>query len=322
MVDCISRTQRILLTLCCTVLGGCSGSRDDELSAGFDNPNRQPYSQLAQAFPQQSAIPHAAAQLSGNQDQAGGHNWMASMRGATSAVTDAFRISPQVTPPSDPTSLSNGPNVVGAELHFHAARVYESKNNIPAAVEHYQSALALEPNDVLSLIGYARLLDREEQFQEAEQLYLQATQLQPGNPIVLNDLAMMYARQERLNDAIPALHQAVQLQPTNQRYRNNIAILLVDAGATDEAFAHLATVHGEPKAHYNLAYLLSRRQQPEQAVYHLQQALILNPHLEPARQLLARLSGPVNEISRVPPNTHQLGTPLPRPNRGPARPRP
>jgi Tfp pilus assembly protein PilF len=103
---------------------------------------------------------------------------------------------------------------------------------------------------------------------------------------------MTYARQGMLDSALESLGQSVQLQPANQRYRNNIAIVLVDAGKPDQAFEQLAAVHGEATAHYNLGFILARRNMNDQAVGHLQQALAMNPQLTPARQLLDSLAVP------------------------------
>ena len=258
---------------------------------GFDDPNRQPYDQLAQAFPQQNVVGPGGAEMPVQATQSDSENaWWASLQKTGGAITEAFTITPQTIPAPDPTSLANRPGDVGGALNYHAAKVYESDGNIAGAMALYQKSLQMTPNDVRAMIGYARLLDSEGNFLEAEKLYHRALEIEPTNAVTLNDLGMIYARQGMYEHALERISQAIQLQPANQRYRNNIAIALIDAGRFDEAFEHLAVVHGAATAHYNLGYLLSRRNMIDQAVGHLQHALTMNPQLTPARQLLSDLA--------------------------------
>ncbi len=230
---------------------------------------------------------------------------MASLKKTGDAISEAFTITPNTTPAADPTSLANRPGDVGGALNYHAAKVYESQGNVGGAFALYQKTLRMSPNDVRTMISYGRLLDREGNFREAERTYHRALQLEPANVIALNDLGMIYARQGMYDLALDQLGQAVQLQPSNQRYRNNIAIVLIDAGRPEDAFGHLTAVHGDAAAHYNLGFLLSRRNMNNQAAGHLQQALALNPRLAPARQLLDTLAV----------QTPQAQQPLPQPAR-------
>ena len=56
-----------------------------------------------------------------------------------------------------------------------------------------------------------------------------------------------------------ALDEAVRIQPAVVLYRNNIAMVLVDLGQIEAAYSHLAAVHPEAVAHYNLGYLLLKK---------------------------------------------------------------
>ncbi len=284
----------IMLT-CGGTLAGCSGtspfaSQPTDAFAttnGFDNPNRKPFDQLAQAFPQQNGFrPDGGQTPVQPQPSNAERGWWTSLRGTGAAISDAFAVKPQTISAPDPISLASHPGDVGGALNYHAAKVKEAEGNIAGAMALYQKSLQMTPNDVNAMIGYARLLDREGNFREAEKLYHRALELEPANVVALNDLGMIYARQGMSDASLGPLNQAIRLQPANQRYRNNIAIVLIDAGRPDEAFGHLAAVHGESTAHYNLGYLLARRNMNDQAVGHLQQALAMNPQLTPARQLL------------------------------------
>lgn len=300
----------IVLTIifaCCCALAGCSGTSPfasqptDAFSTthGFDAPNRQPFGQLAQAFPQQNVIGPGGAQVPAQPPPSNSETgWRASLRNTGGAISNAFAIKPQTIAAPDATSLASHPGDVGGVLNYHAAKVQESDGNTAGAMALYQKSLQMTPNDTRAMIGYARLLDREGNFREAERLYRRALELEPSNVVALNDLGMVYARHGMLDASLGALGQAVQLQPVNQRYRNNIAIVLIDAGRSDEALGHLAAVHGEATAHYNLGYLLARRNMKDQAVWHLHQALAMNSQLLPARQLLDSLGASARHVQQ------------------------
>ena len=230
---------------------------------------------------------------------------MASLRNTGTAINDAFSIPTRTVPAGDPTSLAGDPGDVGGALNYHAAKVYEDRGNIPGAMALYQKTLHMAPSDTRAMISYARLLDRENNFREAERLYQQALALEPENAVALNDLGMIYAKQGMLDAALVPLGKAVALHPSNQRYCNNRAIVLIDAGRVEEALEQLTRVHGAATAHYNLGYLLARRELNDQAVSHLQQALSLNPQLVPAQQLLASLPGPTTYAEQATPPSVQ-----------------
>ncbi|MEO8496099.1 MAG: tetratricopeptide repeat protein [Planctomycetota bacterium] len=319
----LSRFIVATITLACGgALVGCSGANPfasrpvDAFSTtrGFDDPNRQPYGQLAQAFPQQNVVGPGGSRMPAPPPQSNSESgWRASLHNAGGAISNAFAVTPKTIPAPDATSLASQPGDVGGALNYHAAKVYETDGNTAGAMALYQKSLKMSPNDVRAMIGYARLLDREGNFREAERLYHQALDLEPANVVALNDLGMIYARQGMFDSALTALNRAVQLEPTNQRYRNNIAIVLIDAGRPDEAFGHLAVAHGEATAHYNLGYLLTQRKMNGQAVAHLQQALAVNPQMTPARQLLDSLAASALSVQQpaVPQPSHSvMGRPV------------
>ncbi|MCA9120494.1 MAG: tetratricopeptide repeat protein [Planctomycetaceae bacterium] len=299
---------------------GCSGASPfsgqpmDAFSTaqGFDAPNRQPYGQLARAFPEHNVVGPSGSMMPAQPPrESSGSGWLASLRSTGDAMADALTIKPQTIPAPDPTSLANRPGDVGGALNYHAAKVYESEGNIAGAMALYQKSLQMTPNDVRAMIGYGRLLDRTGNFREAERLYQQSLELEPTNVVALNDLGMIYARQGMFDSALDALSQAVQLQPSNLRYRNNIAIVLIDVGKPDQALGHLIAVHGEATAHYNLAFLLSRRNMNDQAIGHLQQALSKNPNLTPARQLLVSLTPAIDHSQQTAPQPSNNNSGIP-----------
>jgi Tfp pilus assembly protein PilF len=223
---------------------------------------------------------------------------LAAVRESGAAILAAITPQPRVTPAADPISLSSAPEKVSGDLHYQAARVYESQNNIPRAIGHYQQALEAAPRDLRAILALARLHDRKSELQRAEELYLQAAQIEPENSSVLNDLGLCLARQWKLEAAQSALSQAIALQPANPRYRNNLATVLIEMGRADEAVETLAAIHLPAVAHYNTAFLLAQRGWVDAATHHLTLALQADPSHQSARALWARLHGAPSPVAR------------------------
>lgn len=217
--------------------------------------------------------------------------------------TTAITPKPTVTPPDNPTSLASKAKA-GPELYAAMARLYEQAGHLPEAAQQYERALKDKPDDLSALLGYARVKERMDQPDEALKLYQRAAKVYPNEAAAFNNLGLYYARQRKLNDAVTALNRAIQLQPKKPLYRNNIATVLVEMGQLKEAFGHLAAVHSEAAAYYNLGYLLERKGLTEPARLHFAKAVELNPAMAEARQWLTKLGGmPDPEVSTAgPPN--------------------
>ena len=207
--------------------------------------------------------------------------------------TELLTPKPRVVRAIDPLSLSHKSPSPDANLYVQMAKMNELNGNTIQAAQLYQKALDIAPNDIDALLGYAHLIDRQEQFEEAIRLYLQVTSRYPDHARAYNDLGLCYARQGMLAEAVESLERAVVLQPQRKLYRNNIATVLVEIQRTDEALNHLTAVYGKAVAHYNIGYLLHMRGMDRQAVGHFTVALHHNPSLAPAQLWLGRLGNQV-----------------------------
>jgi hypothetical protein len=94
-----------------------------------------------------------------------------------------------------------------------------------------------------------------------------------------------------MKDAAAALRRAVALDPKKVLYRNNLATVLVELDRSDEAYQTLVGVHGEAVAHYNVGFLLAKRNRKTEALRQFEQALASDPNLIEARQWIASLTG-------------------------------
>ena len=240
-------------------------------------------------------------------------------KGSKAAQGDAISLATKTTPPN-------------AALYVSLAKLQERSNNTAAAVEEYNKALDADPKDLPALLGLARLYDRQGRYDEAIKLYRTAVELHPENAAVMNDYGLCLARSSKIKDSAVALRRAVALDPEKVLYRNNLATVLVELGRDDEAYETLVTAHGEAIAHYNVGYLLNKKDAPESkaaAYEHFQAAAQLKPGFKEAQQwvdLLKPTAGaaavattPYNPVETAPATVSDstsldtpIATPVPR----------
>ena len=193
--------------------------------------------------------------------------------------------------PHDPTSLAYKGKPLDAYFYVASARVAESQNNLVAAEDHYQRALAVSETDLPALLGYAHLLDRQGKLVEATNYYQQAVQHHPQDATAHNDLGLCYARRSMLNESAAELSKAVELQPQKQLYRNNIATVFVELGQPQRALEHLMVGQQPAVAHYNLACLLQQRGHTQAAASHMAQAAQHDPSLPGVQEWVQQMKG-------------------------------
>jgi Flp pilus assembly protein TadD len=240
---------------------------------------------------------------------------MATLTRPFSAVGASFKrgaaaIAPKETviTAKDPLSLDNVKEP-DASLYLAMAHFSERAGGVEQAVDQYQRALAIEPNNLEALMGLAHLRDRRGQFAEATTIYQQITQKFPQNAAAWNDLGVCLARRGMLNESLGAMQTAIQLDPEKDLYRNNVAEVLVEMGRNQEALTHLVAAHGQAVGAYNLGYMLQDGGQSAAAVQYFSQALAADPALSEARHWLSRLTTPPAAPANQ--NMPQLQNPAP-----------
>ena len=267
--------------------------------------------------------PNPQAQAQGDTQPSIGQRVGSAFKQGWDKVTGAVTPKPQVEPAIDATSLANKATP-GPELRVAMGQLYERTGKFREAAEQFQAALAVSPNyvpalagyahlkvscgelaqaDALyrqvlamapgyvpALTGYARLKVRGRDLGAATGLYLEVRRLAPQEASVHNDLGLCYAQQRMFGQALAALEQAVRLQPKNPLYRNNLAMVLVDVDQFDAAYAQLRAVAPEAVAHYNLAFFLQKKGLTDDAARQFAWALKYDPSLAEARYWLDRIA--------------------------------
>ncbi len=206
---------------------------------------------------------------------------------------------PKEQPLAPELSLATAANP-SPNLSTRLAQVAEQSGNRNGAIENYRRALQQDPRHLDAVMGLARLYDRDGDFATATTLYLQAVAIEPGNASVQNDLGLCFARQSRFEEAETALQKAVTTEPEGQLYRNNLATVQVELRKYDAALQNLRAAHPPEIAEYNLGYLLSQKQDFDQARAHFQSALQLKPQFPEAEAALAALGGPAAPAAQGP----------------------
>jgi Tfp pilus assembly protein PilF len=238
-----------------------------------------------------------AGQTGDNVVAAGGSQKSSGFKAGVDKFLESFKPEPVVKEAADPLNLST-PAKPSAELHAAMARLAEQQGNPLQAENQYRKALDLEPKHVGTLVSYARLKSRQGRQDEAIALYKRAADAAPDDASIHNDLGLCFARRRMWKESLAALGRAVQLDPDNSRYRNNIATVLVDLGQMDQARGHLATVHGEAVADYNLGYMMQKKGDRRAAMAYFTRAIQRDPNLQPAKQWLEHLASQADSTPR------------------------
>jgi tetratricopeptide (TPR) repeat protein len=225
-----------------------------------------------------------------------------SVSSGSKKMTDAVTPKPQIVKANDPTSLSVPTAKIGPDLYVAAARIHESKGDVPGATVQYERALQTDGSDLAALVGYGHLLDRQKKYTEATLYYERATKAHPDSAAAWNDLGLCYSRRavndpSMMEKSVAALRKAVDLKPDKKLYRNNIAAVLVETNRENEAFAHLIAVHDPATAHYNLGYLLNQHGDTAASTQHFAEALRLNPQMTAAQSYLAQAGQRPNSVA-------------------------
>ena len=155
----------------------------------------------------------------------------------------------------------------------------------------YLKALEVDPRYLPAYLALARFLQSGEDYTGAVAVYQKALDLRPRDATLWFELGMCQCRARDWAVALGHLRKAQQLDPGNRQYATVIGYTLARTGQWEEAYAALAPITGEAKAHYDLARMLRHLDKAVEARQHVQAALIKDPNLKAARDLLDELDG-------------------------------
>ncbi|WP_422449978.1 tetratricopeptide repeat protein [Endozoicomonas sp. ALB091] len=163
------------------------------------------------------------------------------------------------------------------------ARVHQQKGNKALAEQAWRTVLAIEPDHVMALeaVGLIRLEQREygyasdlfNQAIEQWELGLVGTESGSGGYIpwlAVNGLGVIEDLNQNYRSAIAYYRRALVMAPGQAMLLNNLGYSYLLTGQLDQAEAYfrqaLSLRSDYPLARHNLALVLTRRNQPNQAV--------------------------------------------------------
>lgn len=155
----------------------------------------------------------------------------------------------------------------------------------------YLKAIETDPKYVPAYLSLARIQQASEEYAAAVETFGKAIQLAPANGALWNDLGLCQGRMKLWDDAATSLKKACELSPGDRTYFSALGYTLGRAGRTEEALAVLVQVHGEAKAHFDLARLLRHMNQLPMAKQLAATAVEKDPNLPGAKELVAELNG-------------------------------
>lgn len=119
-------------------------------------------------------------------------------------------------------------------FRMHQGDLATARKDYAAATQHYNTALALQPNNALVLNNLAWVSGAMKS-PKAMEYAEKANQLAPNQPAFMDTLAMLLAAKGDNAKAIELLRKAMSLAPQAAAIQLNLAKVLVSAGKKDEA---------------------------------------------------------------------------------------
>ncbi|HOP49590.1 MAG TPA: tetratricopeptide repeat protein [Ignavibacteriales bacterium] len=116
------------------------------------------------------------------------------------------------------------------------SEIYTEKKDTVKAIEYYQKALIIEPNNILALNYLANLYQKNENYSQAEELYKEALALEPNNNDILYNYASLLQVIGKFNDAVSLYKQVIRNDFNRYGVHLNLATILLTQGNFVEGF--------------------------------------------------------------------------------------
>ena len=170
--------------------------------------------------------------------------------------------------PDDPTT------------HYHLG-VFLTRHGLELGKRELQTSLAQDPDQVDAMLHLGATHADLGEFDAAETAIRAALDADPEDPWANRELGVLYLDRGQVHDAIDLLRKARDASPEWSDVEVDLGLAYLQAGFLDRAEQSLSSaILSEPDnlyAHYNLAAIHARREQPEQALIALERALELDP---------------------------------------------
>ena len=169
-----------------------------------------------------------------------------------------------------------------AEIRYRLALAYLAQQNIPAALEQFEQAASLAPDDALIANDWGCVWWRLGKREEAANCFQTATVAAPQFAIAHTNLGCVLRSQEKVGDAIDHYRRSIAINDRLPETHNNLGCALRHQGKIDDALAAFDRAL-EIKPDYvealcNVAAASLDRSEHSRAIREYQSALRLRPH--------------------------------------------
>src|SRR5208283_5304510 len=154
------------------------------------------------------------------------------------------------------------------------------------ALEHFQKALALQPESATFHNGLGNALYQKGRMDEAIIQYQKALVLQPKSAAAYEYLGEALFQKGQMDGAIIQYQRALEIKPDFVEAHNNLGSSLLQMGRVDEAIAYYRrAIELQPRlvqAYNDLGYAFFRKSMAAEAIACYQKAIELQPQFIPA----------------------------------------
>ncbi len=165
---------------------------------------------------------------------------------------------------------------------FNRAVELAQENKPAEALNEWEKAAALNPEDSKAQFNLALALERQGRLEDAATHYQRAGELDPDNESAFTNLSSALARTGKTDKAIAGLTKYLKSKPESSKAHGNLAALLLQKGRTTEAVEEcrkaLEIDPGYADAHNSLGIALSSTGRLDEAISHLESAVSINPN--------------------------------------------
>ena len=137
--------------------------------------------------------------------------------------------------------------------HLALASFELAQNNAPVAIEHYKTALRIEPRAVAARLNLADALRATGEEARAEEVLREGLTLDANNAALHHSLGLLLVRSANPEDALAELRLAAELGPEDPRFAYVLGIALNSLDEQQEALQVMRTAHASFDGDFDIA---------------------------------------------------------------------
>jgi tetratricopeptide (TPR) repeat protein len=166
------------------------------------------------------------------------------------------------------------------------ANEYSRQGRRDKALQHFERALAIEPESKAALNGLGKIMLDQAHYEQALEYHRQALAIDPRDTVTRNYLAFVLFRMGRIEDAIEQCQEAARIDPLDFNAYHNLGNIMLSTGKVDKALQFFQIAAGiDPRSAMarnsaGMALLELKRTDEAEAIF--REALKLDPKSVPA----------------------------------------